>query len=113
MRALLAERDDDICGRTNQNAAVGGLRIEKRDRATDRNVREARNLFQFWRPAAAPEPVLGGDPELPRGERKTRQDHELHEVAARDVEILRRVDGKIAPPFRLLAERLSVRRPGN
>jgi hypothetical protein len=39
--------------------------------------------------------------------------HEFHEVAPRDVEILRCVDGKIAPPFRLLSERPSVWRAGD
>src|SRR5687767_6625698 len=106
--ALLAVRDEHVLPLPNQNAAIGRLRIQERDGAADRNVREARNARDLGHAAAAAEPVLRRNPELSGRECEACQDHELHEVAARHVEILWRIDREIAPPFRLRVERTPV-----
>ena len=60
-----------------------------------------------------PIPVLRGNPQLTGGERSARQDHELQEVAALDVQVLRPVDRKVLPPGWLRLGRREVRRDGD
>src|SRR6185312_9168929 len=86
-----------------EQAGVLRARVPERPDAADRDVGQPGNLDPRRGPApTAAHQALHPDPELPDGERQARQDHELRVVAARDVVVLRPIDGEVVPPGGLL-----------
>ena len=59
---------------------------------------------------SAAKPALNADPELAHDKAQAGQAEELGEVAPGNIVVLRYVDGKVAPPGRLLGLRPAVRR---
>ena len=109
VRALLAERDELARRQPDQQAVVrarpGYVNISAPPTARRRPTRCA-----GWSAGrCAADTSSARDPELPDGERRARQHHELHEVAALDVLVLRPVDRKVLPPRRLRLGRREVR----
>jgi hypothetical protein len=84
--------------------------VGEADGAADRDVGRWRDALD-GRPAAAPPiPVLRADPQLTGRERGAGQDHEFHEVAALDVDVLGPVNREVLPPGRLRGRRRIIGR---
>src|SRR5262245_42498972 len=96
--ALLTERDELARRQAHEQTRLVFVGIGERDCATDYDVVGRCDALNRERTTLPPKPVLNADPELTNSERRAREHHELHEVAALHVEILRPVDREVLPP---------------
>src|SRR5262245_46568750 len=101
MGALAAVGEQAICFRAEQNSRIGIGRIVKRQCAADVDSLQFGDGDNRQHSARTAPAALYTDPELSHGQRKTRETQELGKVAPRNIGILGRIDGEIAPPCRL------------
>src|SRR4051812_6243635 len=113
VRAFLTERDELIRRHPYQYARFMFVGIHESDRRADGDVVDRGDSLHRRLTNPPPVPVLRANPQLPQRERRAGQHHELHEVAALDVEVLRPVDRKILPPRGLCIRRREVRSDGD
>src|SRR5262249_33295801 len=85
----------------NEQTGVVRRRIREDEGAAHRQIVDRCDARDRQHAAVPAPPVLEADPQLAKRERGAREHHELHEVAALDVLVLRPIDRKILAPGRL------------
>src|SRR6266545_5559814 len=110
VRAFSAERDEVVFARSHQQTLVMLFGISEDQRLADLQVVEFSDLPNRRLAAPPTHEVLRDDPELADDESETGQDHELREVAPRDVMVLRPVNREVQAPLGLFRKRTAVGR---
>src|SRR5262249_43514381 len=113
VRALLAERDEVLLPDADEQTRIVIAGIVEDQSAADREVVDRGDAARRQGIAAFSKPVLDRNPELAGREGAADQHHELHEVTALDVLVLRPVDREVVPPRRLRVERRAIGRGGD
>src|SRR6266508_1940260 len=107
---FLAESDEVVFARAHQQALIVLFGISEDQRLADLQFVEFGDLPDRRAPAPPAYEVLHDDPELADDEGETGQDHELREVATRDVMVLRPVNREVLAPLGLFRKRTAVGR---
>src|SRR4051794_2705889 len=89
VRALLTEGHELARGHAHQQARIVFVRVRESDRSANSDVVDRGESLYGGAATSLAMPVLRDDPELAQRERRARQHHEPHELAAFDVQVLR------------------------
>jgi hypothetical protein len=108
MSARLTVGNQILFSGAHEQTVIARFRVNKCERVANCYLIKRSYLAHWWFTASSSPDVLNDNPDLPDHKGKAGENHELREVAPRDVVILRPVDGKVLSPGWLLTERTSV-----